>query len=839
MKYIFSKLFIFISVLFITHESQVIATEPSQQPEQLTASPELSKTNSEITPSVNTKSTTHEQKVMEMQREQLEQLITEVREQTQTISFCIQQIIQSVQANKIHGTKKQISNLLKELTEVQGFTQLLLEKVFIHVDPESLPLGFVLNNTVAKYLLKTIKNNPLNINADKLNSIIEQNLQQKLIALQPETVHLIIKQNKKIIAELLETTDFIGLSWLNKTYRYLKQKNAYSYLRAAGVTGLAAFTVACLYKAYFKDEVNNDVEHFNGFFNWLGRPGNMPLDKDGRPKNYNAEGQPVGESGTGIFKAWEIFKTGSKYGIIAVTPIVTLPLQDWIKSLYYQYWLNIKKEASKRWKRFDEICTGSDKKFDFDDCEKVYFKDMTGAEHLEELAKKLTNYMKNPERYERAQIEEHRAILLQGPPQTGKTLFAKALRTMITDKLDKDKKISFIDAKKILDMDAKATIDEIFDYAKHIAPCILFIDELDLVGAHREKNPVTTGQLLTCMQGVDMASKQVIVIGATNKPEQLDKALLVDGRFGKIIHIGYPNYQHRKLYLEQQLAKRNIQLNPAFIDYIAQETEGASYNKLKRLIMEALILSSIKLKPVCQEDFEKTLDTEVRKIENLHTVMPDNEKRVIATHQAGKALIRHLLQTSKEVVKITIHPVAKEIQTNEFGWAIKTDADKKSDNDKAVETQKELDMKNGEVFTKIATTNHTLISDEEYRKECLTLLAGNIAQKVMLNNTFAKCNPQDRAGSMKIIYSLISHGENPDKVIRAKALEIKTIYEKEIEQILSQHKDILQTIIDKLVQHNTIDRHEWTELIKDYPTLQNQNMLNFENNTDNSEVAPA
>ncbi|MBM17936.1 MAG: hypothetical protein CL947_02625 [Epsilonproteobacteria bacterium] len=763
--------------------------------------------------------TSHDERLLEMQREQLEQMITEVREQTQTISFCVQQIIQAVQANKIAGTKAEKIALQKELVELQNFTQLLLNKVFVHVDPENLPIGFILNNTISRYLVKTLKTNPLSINVEYLNTLIERNSKQKLTNLQPETLYIIISQNKKSIAELLETTDFLGLSWTNKTYRYLKQKNAYSYMRGAGVTVFTAFVAACLYKAYFKTESNKEAGYFDKALNWVGKPGFIPRDKDGRPTKFNENGEVVGEPGSGIFTIWEMFKTGSKYGLVAATPLITIPLPEIAKKLYYQYWLNLQKEVNKRWKRFDEICTGTDKKYDFDDCEKVYFKDMTGAVHLEDLAKKLTNYMKHPERYERAQIEEHRAVLLQGPPQTGKTLFAKALRTMITENLDKGKKISFIDAKKILDIDQKATIDEIFDYAKHIAPCILFIDELDLVGAHREKNPITTGQLLTCMQGVDMASKQVIVIGATNKLEQLDKALLVDGRFGKIIHIGYPNYYHRKLYLEQQLLKRSIHLAPEFIDYIAQETEGASYNKLKRIIMESLILSSLKLQPVCQEDFEKTLDSEVRKIENVHAAMPTEEKRIIATHQAGKALMRHLLQTKREVVKITIHPVAKEIQTNEFGWAIKTDSEKKSENDKAAEPQKDLEMKNGEVFTKIATTNHTLISDEEYKKECLSLLAGNIAQKVLLNNTFTKCNPQDRGNAMKIIYSLISNGESIDKVMKAQALDIKTDYEKDIEKILLQHKDILQTITDKLIENNTINRHEWHEIIQNYPVL--------------------
>lgn len=761
--------------------------------------------------------------MLEQQREYIEQLITEMREETGKISFCLQQLTQALQAQKIKVTKEQNVAITKEIVEIQQFINMLLEKVFIQVTPDMIQLGFVLNNVISKYLLKTIETDITTINAEKLNNLIDRQFAKKIEQVSPETMQHLIHQNQKTITQLLEKADFIGLTWYNRGYRFLKQNNASSVVRATGVTALTVFLAACVYKTYAGNaDISADVDAQPGMMqnilNKLGTPPKVERVAIPGPNGKLIEVEHKTD-GTGILKFCDLYATGIKYGVIGSVPFWTPNWPGYFSKLYSQYWLKLKTEATKRWNQFDTILLGTDKKYDLGECERVFFQDMTGAEHLEELAKKITNYLLHPERYERAQIEEHRGILLHGPPQTGKTLFVKALRTMIADNFGPNKKISFIDAKKILDIDARATIDEIFDYAKHIAPCILFFDEIDLMGAHREKNSFNTGQLLTNMQGVDMVSKQVIVIGATNKLEQLDKALLVDGRFGKIIHIDYPNYHQRKSFLEQQLNKRNIQLDSVFIDYIAQETEGASYNKLKRLITESLISSTIALRPVVQADFEKTLDTEIRKITKPHTPMSPEEKRVIAIHQAGKALMRHLLQTKQEVVKITTLPVAKNVKANEYGLAIKTDNATSSDNDKFAESHKEQKMKDGEVFTKTSTSNAALLSDEESKKECLTLLAGNVAHKVMLNQSFTQCNPQDRAEAMKIIYSLISHGEKIDKDLRNKAVNIKETYEKEVEKILIAHKNILEKIVNQLMEQTNIDRYQWKELIKDCPVL--------------------
>ena len=444
--------------------------------------------------------------------------------------------------------------------------------------------------------------------------------------------------------------------------------------------------------------------------------------------------------------------------------------------------------------------------------EKVYFKDMVGCAELERLARKIASFMKHPERYERAQIEEHRGILLYGPPQTGKSYFAKALRTLIEDELGNQGKVRFIDAKQLFDRGYP--IKYIFMEAQFYAPCILFFDEIDLVGTHRDKDAFSTSQLLTCMQGIDNTSKQIFVIGATNRPDQLDQALLVDGRFGKRIYVKYPEYEDRKAYLMQQLAKRSItNLSSEFIDCMAQETENCSFNNLKRIITEAIIQSSIETRPIQQKDFEQALDGEIRKIQAPEK-LSETDKEIVAIYQASKAVARHVLHSRQDVIKITINPVIKDVKTAEAVCTIKTDTGQTPENEKFAARKKEQITKWGEVFTKTKSNFSDLISDDQQKQEALALLAGNAGLQLLLNKSYTQCNKQDRAEAMQIIYAMLLGGEKIDDKVKQQALQIKDTYEKEILTLLAPYKDKIQTIAKLLVKQNTIDRYEWKKLIE-------------------------
>ncbi len=750
----------------------------------------------------------------QQEHEIFQHFMSQAREQTQTIGWTIQQLFQTINNGKIKLTGNQKKLIIEELTQIQEFINLMETQLFVQTTQEALCQGVLINHVLINYLIQTFSSDITKINASTVQALLAKRIGATT---SKESILNIAEKNQKNIDELVSISEHVGLCWYNHFYRGLKKYRAYSIAKSACIaaaTALATGYILCQCKIETENEwFNTWIGQAPNEYNSFNRQGGYYVYKTSKDSEGLTKKESVSiNKFTPFQKLTTIGKDLQAAGIITFGALCTLNFQEIFSWMYGDSIAWMKENGGKALKKYDQKLQGTAKQnLSKNGYEKAYFKDMVGCEELESLAKKIANFMKYPERYERAQIEEHRGILLFGPPQTGKTLFAKALRTLIEEEFGNDKDLHFIDAKALRDIHGW-TIEYIFWYASFYAPCIIFFDEIDLIGTNRDKSPEQTAQLLTCMQGVDMATKQMIVIGATNRPEQLDKALLVDGRFGKIIHIEYPKYKDRKTFLEQQLAKRCIHLDPEYIDYIAQETEGCSYNNLKRIITEAYILSSIETRQVTQADFEKTLDTEVRKIQPEKT-MSEHERIIVSTYQAGKAVARHLLNTTQQVVKITINPVIKEIQTTNVGLVIDSKAEKSSENDKLIDHKKEQRIKLGEVFTKCDASRSELLSNKEQEKECMALLAGNITLQLLLGDSYSQCNKQDRAEVMQIIYNMISQGEKIDDKLKAQALAIKDQYEKEILALLEQHKPLLEKVVNALIQNSTIDRYAWKQLI--------------------------
>lgn len=739
-----------------------------------------------------------------MDRETFEQSMSEQRKATEQIGFCIQQLLQTIDAKKINFSKEEKEYVVSELLSIQGFVKNILEKLFVQNTPKALNDAIVINQILIDYLLSVLQTDLLSIDSDK---IYEQLYKGSMTRIPQEKLHTLEKHNQKNIEKLVIATDNVGLKWYNFTYRSLKKHHAYTIAKGVGIAASSVFAAA-FFASHLEDSLPVSLVKSTFWTNYIGK----------RPVNNKKTGNmdlPDGvtlETATSIQRAILTIHKLQESGLITISALLTISYKDIIAAMYKDPADWAKNKATQKIHEYDQRLQGTAKiGLNENGYEKVYFKDMVGCAELEELALKIANFMKHPERYERAQIEEHRCILLDGPPQTGKTQFAKALRTLVDEEMGNQGQVHFIDGKDYVDKGCP--IEVIFSIAAYYSPCILFFDEIDLVGTHRDKDSKNTSQLLTCIQGIDNIAKQIFVIGATNRPEQLDQALLVDGRFGKQIHVEYPKYEYRKTYLTQQLAKRSVMsLSEEFIDCIAQETDGCSYNNLKRIITEAIILSSIETRPVCQQDFEKALDSEIRKIQSP-IIMPLDEKRIIATYQAGKAVARHILETKQNVVKITINPVQKNVKTVEAVVTIKTDTTSNCENDNLAANKKATVLKLGEVFTKSNTNHSSLLSDEEQKKECLSLLAGSAAQELLLNKSYSQCNKQDRAEAMQIIYSLISNGEKTNEKTQARAIELKNQYIAEITKLLEEHKDLITKIADILIKQNTIDRYQWKELI--------------------------
>lgn len=319
------------------------------------------------------------------------------------------------------------------------------------------------------------------------------------------------------------------------------------------------------------------------------------------------------------------------------------------------------------------------------------FADVAGQDEAKEALMELVNFLHNPGKYKDIGANMPKGALLVGPPGTGKTLLARAVAG--------EAKVPFfsISGSEFVEMFVgmgAARVRDLFKQAQEKAPCIVFIDEIDAIGKRRDNGQFggndereqTLNQLLSEMDGFD-GSKGVVILAATNRPESLDKALLRPGRFDRRIPVELPDLKGREAILK--VHARNVRMADN-IDYgtLARATAGASGAELANIINEGA-LRAVKMhrNVVEQEDLEESIETVIAGYQRKGAVISPAEKKVIAYHEIGHALVAAMQKHSAPVHKITIIP-----RTNgALGYTMQI-----SENDSVLMTKEEL-------FNKIVT----------------------------------------------------------------------------------------------------------------------------------------
>ena len=319
------------------------------------------------------------------------------------------------------------------------------------------------------------------------------------------------------------------------------------------------------------------------------------------------------------------------------------------------------------------------------------FADVAGQDEAKEALMELVDFLHNPGKYKDIGANMPKGALLVGPPGTGKTLLARAVAG--------EAKVPFfsISGSEFVEMFVgmgAARVRDLFKQAQEKAPCIVFIDEIDAIGKRRDNGQFggndereqTLNQLLSEMDGFD-GSKGVVILAATNRPESLDKALLRPGRFDRRIPVELPDLKGREAILK--VHARNVRMADN-IDYgtLARATAGASGAELANIINEGA-LRAVKMhrNVVEQEDLEESIETVIAGYQRKGAVISPEEKKVIAYHEIGHALVAAMQKHSAPVHKITIIP-----RTNgALGYTMQI-----SENDSVLMTKEEL-------FNKIVT----------------------------------------------------------------------------------------------------------------------------------------
>ncbi|HBG7857719.1 TPA: ATP-dependent zinc metalloprotease FtsH, partial [Clostridioides difficile] len=289
------------------------------------------------------------------------------------------------------------------------------------------------------------------------------------------------------------------------------------------------------------------------------------------------------------------------------------------------------------------------------------FNDVAGQDEAKEALTEIVDFLHNPEKYKKIGAQMPKGALLVGPPGTGKTLLAKAVAGEANVPFFSISGSEFVEM--FVGMGA-SRIRDLFKQAKEKAPCIVFIDEIDTIGKKRDngsglggndEREQTLNQLLSEMDGFD-GGIGVVILAATNRPDSLDKALLRPGRFDRRIPVELPDLGGREAILKVHAQNVNVSSD---IDYnaIARSTSGASGAELANIVNEAALLAVKSGRDIVeQQDFDESIETVIAGYQRKGAVISDKEKKIIAYHEIGHALVAAMQKHSAPVHKITIIP---------------------------------------------------------------------------------------------------------------------------------------------------------------------------------------
>jgi len=291
---------------------------------------------------------------------------------------------------------------------------------------------------------------------------------------------------------------------------------------------------------------------------------------------------------------------------------------------------------------------------------KVTFKDVAGVDEAKEELQEIIEFLTDPKKFTKLGGRIPKGVLLVGPPGTGKTLLAKAIAGEANVPFFS---ISGSDFVEMFVGVGASRVRDLFNQGKKHAPCIIFIDEIDAVGRHRgaglggghDEREQTLNQLLVEMDGFE-SNEGVIVMSATNRPDVLDPALLRPGRFDRQIVVSTPDVKGREAILKVH-TRKTVLADNVDLSIIARGTPGFSGADLENLVNEAALIAARRGKKAIEmEDFEHAKDKVLMGVERRSMIIPFEERKIAAYHEAGHALVAKMLPNADPIHKVTIIP---------------------------------------------------------------------------------------------------------------------------------------------------------------------------------------
>ena len=441
----------------------------------------------------------------------------------------------------------------------------------------------------------------------------------------------------------------------------------------------------------------------------------------------------------------------------------------------------------------------------------IRFSDVAGEDEAKENLSEIVDYLHNPQKYTEAGASMPKGLLLVGPPGTGKTMLAKAVAG------EADVPFFSISGSEFVEMFVgmgASKVRDLFKQAKEKAPCIVFIDEIDAIGQKRNSGSMggndereqTLNQLLTEMDGFE-GNTGVIILAATNRPESLDPALTRPGRFDRRVPVELPDLAGREAILKVH-AKKIKTADDVNLHTIARMASGASGAELANIINEAALRAVRNGRTIVNEaDLEESIEVVIAGYQKKNAVLSDQEKKVVAYHEIGHALVAALQSHSAPVQKITIIPRT----SGALGYTMQVDT-----GDKYLMTKQELENKittftGGRAAEEVAFGEVTTGASNDI--EQATKLARGMITRYGMNEDFdmvalETVNNQYLGGDASLACSAETQREIDQKTIEL----VKAQHEK-ARKLLMEHRTKLDELASYLYEKETITGDEFMTIL--------------------------
>ncbi|WP_143889453.1 ATP-dependent zinc metalloprotease FtsH [Tepidimonas alkaliphilus] len=447
----------------------------------------------------------------------------------------------------------------------------------------------------------------------------------------------------------------------------------------------------------------------------------------------------------------------------------------------------------------------------------VTFADVAGCDEAKEEVKELVDFLKDPQKFQKLGGRIPRGLLLVGPPGTGKTLLAKAIAG--------EAKVPFfsISGSDFVEMFVgvgAARVRDMFEQAKKNAPCIIFIDEIDAVGRQRgaglgggnDEREQTLNQMLVEMDGFE-TNLGVIVIAATNRPDILDAALLRPGRFDRQVYVTLPDIRGREQILKVHM--RKIPIGPdVSAEVIARGTPGMSGADLANLCNEAALMAARRNARVVEmQDFEKAKDKILMGPERKSMVMPEEERRNTAYHEAGHALIGKLLPKCDPVHKVTIIPRGRAL-----GVTMSLPERDRYSYDKEYMLNQIAMLFGGRIAEEVFMNQMTTGASNDFERA--TQIARDMVMRYGMSEKLGPMVYAENEGEVFLGRSITKTTNISEETMRQVDAEVRRIIDEQYalaRRLIEENKDKMHALAQALLEWETLDADQIDDIMAGRP----------------------